>query len=250
MNAYRAQERFDGEVTTIVSNNANFVKGKPGEPVLISWDDADDAVPRVRPRAARPPVRRDLPVAVGHDGRARLRGVPVAAPRALARDARGAEPLRAATYQTGKPIPKELVEKIEKASTFNQGFATVEYLSTALVDMKLHLAGDADKTIDPHAFERETLAALGMPTEIVDAPPHAAVRAHLLERRLLGRLLQLPLGRHAVRRRLRGVHRGRRPLRQGRRASGCARTSSPSATRSTRPTLTARSAGATRESPR
>ena len=40
MNAYRDQERFDGEVTTIVSNNANFVKGKPGEPLLISWDDA------------------------------------------------------------------------------------------------------------------------------------------------------------------------------------------------------------------
>ena len=41
MNAYRNQERFDGEVTTIVSNNANFVKGKPGEPILISWDDAN-----------------------------------------------------------------------------------------------------------------------------------------------------------------------------------------------------------------
>ena len=40
MNAYRTQERFDGDVTTIVSNNSNFVKGKPGEPVLISWDDA------------------------------------------------------------------------------------------------------------------------------------------------------------------------------------------------------------------
>ena len=40
MNAYREQERFDGEITTIVSNNTNFVKGKPGEPVLISWDEA------------------------------------------------------------------------------------------------------------------------------------------------------------------------------------------------------------------
>ncbi len=40
MNAYRSQERVNGEVTTIVSNNANFVKGKPGEAQLISWDDA------------------------------------------------------------------------------------------------------------------------------------------------------------------------------------------------------------------
>jgi peptidyl-dipeptidase Dcp len=57
------------------------------------------------------------------------------------------------------------VKKIERASTFNQGFSTVEYLASALVDMKLHLAGD--RPIDPKAFERETLAALGMPAEIV-----------------------------------------------------------------------------------
>jgi peptidyl-dipeptidase Dcp len=68
-------------------------------------------------------------------------------------------------YQTGKPIPAALVSKIEKASTFNQGFATVEYLASALVDMKLHLAGS--QTIDPDKFEKDTLAALGMPSEIV-----------------------------------------------------------------------------------
>ena len=68
-------------------------------------------------------------------------------------------------YQTGKPIPQALVDKIEKASKFNQGFATVEYLASALVDMKLHLAGSAK--IDPDAFERKTLAELGMPHEIV-----------------------------------------------------------------------------------
>ncbi|PKN31151.1 MAG: peptidase M3, partial [Deltaproteobacteria bacterium HGW-Deltaproteobacteria-20] len=68
-------------------------------------------------------------------------------------------------YQTGKPIPKELVDRLKKASTFNQGFETVEYLSSALIDMKLHLAG-AQK-IDPDAFERETLAKLGMPREMV-----------------------------------------------------------------------------------
>jgi peptidyl-dipeptidase Dcp len=58
-----------------------------------------------------------------------------------------------------------LVNKITRSATFNQGFATVEYLSAALVDMKLHLAGD--KKIDPDVFERETLAELGMPKEIV-----------------------------------------------------------------------------------
>jgi peptidyl-dipeptidase Dcp len=57
------------------------------------------------------------------------------------------------------------VERIERAATFNQGFATVEYLSSALVDMRLHLAGD--RPIDARAFEQETLAELGMPREIV-----------------------------------------------------------------------------------
>ena len=68
-------------------------------------------------------------------------------------------------YETGKAIPQELVDKINRASKFNQGFQTVEYLSSALVDMKLHLAGD--QKIDPDKFERETLAELGMPNELV-----------------------------------------------------------------------------------
>ena len=68
-------------------------------------------------------------------------------------------------YQTGNPIPQALVDKIEKASAFNQGFATTEALASALIDMKLHLAGN--QTIDPDKFERETLAQLGMPSQLV-----------------------------------------------------------------------------------
>ena len=77
-------------------------------------------------------------------------------------------------YETGEPLPKELVDKIDEAATFNQGFATVEFLASALIDMKLHLAGDSD--IDPDRFERETLAELGMPREIVmrHRTPHFA----------------------------------------------------------------------------
>jgi peptidyl-dipeptidase Dcp len=65
----------------------------------------------------------------------------------------------------GHPIPKTLLDKVHAAATFNQGFITVEALASAYVDMKLHLAGDA--TIDPRAFEKQTLAELGMPDEIV-----------------------------------------------------------------------------------
>jgi peptidyl-dipeptidase Dcp len=68
-------------------------------------------------------------------------------------------------YKTGAPIPAALVAKIEKAQTFNQGFDTVEYLSSAIVDMKLH---DRDTPVtDVDAFERETLASMGMPKEMV-----------------------------------------------------------------------------------
>jgi peptidyl-dipeptidase Dcp len=166
MNAYRNQSRFDGVVTTIVSNNANFVKGKPGEPVLISWDDAltmfhefghalHGLLSSVNyPSLSGTNVARDY---VEFPSQLLEHWVPV--PEILNRFA--------LHYQTGKPIPKELVEKIDRASKFNQGFITVEYLAGALVDMKLHLAATADKTIDPQVFERDTLAALGMPKEIV-----------------------------------------------------------------------------------
>lgn len=164
MNAYRAQERFDGDVHTIVSNNSNFVKGKPGEPLLISWEDATTLFhefghalhglsSNVRyPSLSGTRVARDYV-----EFPSQLMEHWLSTPEVLNRFARH--------YKTGAPIPAELVAKVHRAETFNQGFKTVEYLSSALVDMKLHLAGDAD--IDPRAFERDTLAALGMPREIV-----------------------------------------------------------------------------------
>jgi peptidyl-dipeptidase Dcp len=164
MNAYRPQERFDGDVKTIVSNNSNFVKGKPGEPVLISWKDAETLFHEFGhalhglssnvnyPSVSGTRVARDY---VEFPSQVLEHWLPT--PEILNR--------HALHYQTGKPIPKELVEKIERADTFNQGFDTVEYLSSALIDMKLHLAGT--EKIDADKFERETLAALGMPSEIV-----------------------------------------------------------------------------------
>jgi len=164
MNAYRVQERVNGEITTIVSNNSNFVKGKPGEPVLISWDDATTmfhefghALHGLNSNVTYPSVA----------GTAVVRDYVEFPSQLLEHWLSTQEVLQrfALHYQTGKPIPQELINKITRSATFNQGFATVEYLSAALVDMKLHLAGD--KKIDPDVFERETLAELGMPKEIV-----------------------------------------------------------------------------------
>jgi len=164
MNAYRIQQNIDRPITPIVSNNSNFIKGQPGEPVLISWDDA---------------------ITMFHEFGHALHGLcsdakyPSQAGTSVARDyvefpsqlnehwLSTNEILSkfAVHYKTGEPIPKELLEKIELASKFNQGFDTVEYLSSAIVDMKLHLAGNV--VIDPDKFEREALAELGMPKEIV-----------------------------------------------------------------------------------
>jgi len=67
-------------------------------------------------------------------------------------------------YRTHQPMPQALVDRVHNAATFNQGYETVEYLSAALVDMKLHLIPDGN--VDPDAFERQTLQELGMPREI------------------------------------------------------------------------------------
>jgi len=164
MNAYRSQERVNGEITTIVSNNANFVKGKPGEPLLISWDDATTmfhefghALHGLNSNVTYPSLSGTAVARDYVEFPSQLMEHWLSTPEVLQRFA--------LHYQTGKPIPQTLVDKINRSATFNQGFATVEYLSAALVDMKLHLAGD--RKIDPDAFERETLAELGMPKEIV-----------------------------------------------------------------------------------
>ena len=164
MNAYRNQERFEREITPLVSNNANFLKPAPGEPVLVSWDDARTLFHEFGhalhglcsdvnyPSLSGTSVARDfveLP--------SQLHERWLLTPEVLGRFARH--------YQTGQPMPAELIERVKRAAKFNQGFATTEYLASGLLDLKLHLAGERD--IDPAAFEREELARLGMPREIV-----------------------------------------------------------------------------------
>lgn len=164
MTAYRDQQHLDGDTTTIVSNNANFVKGAPGEPILISWDDAETLFHEfghaihglssnvTYPTLAGTSVARDfveMPSQINEHW--------LATPEILNQFARH--------YKTGEAMPPALLKKIEDASKFNQGFATTEFLASALVDMKLHTLKDAS-AVDPDRFERETLASLGMPKEL------------------------------------------------------------------------------------
>jgi len=164
MNAYRSQERVNGEITTIVSNNANFVKGKPGEPLLISWDDATTmfhefghALHGLNSNVTYPSLSGTAVARDYVEFPSQLMEHWLSTPEVLQHFA--------LHYQTGKRIPQSLVDKINRTKTFNQGFATVEYLAAAILDMKLHLLGE--QKIDARVFEKETLAEIEMPHEIV-----------------------------------------------------------------------------------
>ena len=164
MSEYRTQERFDGDTTPIVSNNANFVKPAPGDPVLIGWDDAVTLFHEfghalhgllssvTYPSLAGTSVARDF---VEFPSQLFERWLPTS--ELLERFA--------LHHRTGEPMPAGLVAKIKRAHTFSKGFATVEYLASAIVDIRAHLAGDTP--IDPCAFEAAILAEIGMPREVV-----------------------------------------------------------------------------------
>ncbi|HEY0479182.1 MAG TPA: M3 family metallopeptidase [Kofleriaceae bacterium] len=159
---YRRHESFTGKVqTTITSNNNNFVKGAPGEPVLISLDDA-----------------RTLFHEFGHSLHALLSEVRYPGLGGTPRDyveypsqvhefwvmTRPVLDRFARHYKTGKPMPQALVDKVTRSARFNQGYHTVEYLASAIVDMELHIRPDG--VIDPETFERDTLEKIGAPHEV------------------------------------------------------------------------------------
>ena len=160
--SYRSHETFRGKKTVLASNNSNFVKGAPGGPVLISWDDAETyfhefghALHALSSNVAYPTLNSGVRDYTEFQSQLLERWLPT--------DAVINNYL--VHYQTGEPIPAALIEKIKAAANFNQGFETTEYLASALVDMRFHTVDPAG--IDPDAFERQTLADLGMPTEIV-----------------------------------------------------------------------------------
>jgi peptidyl-dipeptidase Dcp len=160
--AYRTRVGLRGDKLVLNSNNNNFVKPGPGEPVLITLDDAETlfhefghAIHYLLVDVQYPSfagAQRDFveyPSQVNENW--------LMTPEVLQRFAKH--------HKTGQPMPKALLDKIQKAQTFNQGFATTEYLSSALVDMALHM--DPSGVVDPDRFERETLARLGMPKQLV-----------------------------------------------------------------------------------
>jgi peptidyl-dipeptidase Dcp len=171
MSAFRTQERLTGDVRPIIVNVMNFAKG---DPALLSFDDA-----------------RTLFHEFGHALHGLLSDVtyPLLAGTAVPTDfvelpsqlyehwlSQPAVLQRFAIHtETGQPIPEELLERLIGARTFNQGFATVEYLASALVDIDLHRQTGSE-ALDVAAFEREALERIGMPEAIVmrHRTPHFA----------------------------------------------------------------------------
>ena len=165
MSAYRMQSRAGGaEVLPIIANHNNFAKAPAGEPTLLSLDDV---------RTLFHEFGHGLHGLLSNVTFERLSGTNVLqdyvelpsqlfehwALESVVLDR------HAKHYKTGAPIPAVLRERIEAARLFNKGYDTVQYTSSALVDMAAHALTDYDG-FDIVAFEKAELARLGMPAAI------------------------------------------------------------------------------------
>ena len=162
MNALRWQARNGLDAVPIICNNNNFAKGAPGEPTLLGFDDV---------RTLFHEFGHGLHGMLSNVEYERLSGTQVlrdfvelpsqilehwmAEPEVLQRHARHCK--------TGEPIPAELIERLKKAQSFGQGYETVRYTASALIDMAVHSLTDAEAPPDLIDFERRVLAELGAP---------------------------------------------------------------------------------------
>ncbi len=159
---YRSHTTYDGAKTVLSSNNSNFVKGPEGEPTLISWDDAETYFHEFG--HALHFLSATVKYPTSHSG---VRDYTEFQSQLLERWLTTDEVVDQylVHYKTGEPIPDSLIEKINNAATFNEGFKTTEYMASAIMDLLYHTTDPAK--IDPDSFEREQLKAIGMPEEIV-----------------------------------------------------------------------------------
>ncbi|MEP3231395.1 MAG: M3 family metallopeptidase [Hyphomicrobiales bacterium] len=174
MSGYRSQQKLKDDIRPIIVNVMNFAKAPKGEAALLTFDDA-----------------RTLFHEFGHALHGMLSNVtyPSISGTSVARDFvelpsqlfehwLGESDILskyAVHYKTGEAMPDELIERIKGAETFNQGFATVEYVSSALVDLELHTMPAKDAQ-DVGQIEKDILAKIDMPDEIImrHRTPHFA----------------------------------------------------------------------------
>jgi peptidyl-dipeptidase Dcp len=165
MTSLRDQQKLDGEVAPLVINVCNFAKGADGQPSLLSPDDARTLFHEfghglhgmlsnvTYPSLSGTSVFTDfveLPSQLYEHWQER--------PEVLQKFARH--------YETGEPLPEELLQRFLAARKFNQSFATIEFVSSALIDLEFH-SQPAAASRDVTAFERAEMEKIGMPGEIV-----------------------------------------------------------------------------------
>jgi len=164
MTSLRDQQKLDGEIAPLILNICNFSKGADGEPALLSPDDARTLFHEfghalhgmlsnvVYPSLSGTSVFTDfveLPSQLYEHWQEQ--------PQVLRQFAKH--------YQTGEPLPDDLLKRFLAARKFNQGFATVEFVASALLDLEFHTQ-PASASRDVRAFERAELEKIGMPAEI------------------------------------------------------------------------------------
>ena len=165
MNALRSQSNVDGFVSPIVTNNFNFPAPTEGSPSLLSLTNAETffhefghalhgMFSNVRYESlsgtSTPRDFVEFPSQVMENW--------MRTPEVLGMFARH--------YKTGEPIPQEVVEKINASAKFNQGFATVEYMAAAYLDMAYHVV-DSTEPVEPRGFEDSAMTDIGLIEEII-----------------------------------------------------------------------------------
>jgi len=162
MSALRTQQKLWRPGRPVVTNTCNFARA---EPTLLGWDDAETVFHEfghalhgllsdvTYPFVSGTSVARDfveLPSQLFEHW--------LAVPEIIEGHARH--------FETGAPMPRALIDRLIAARNFGQGFRTVEYTASALVDLEMHVLADA-QDFDGPAFERDVLARIGMPPAII-----------------------------------------------------------------------------------
>ncbi len=160
--SYRDHQTLSGSPLVLSSNNSNFIKPADGQPVLVSWDDANTFFHEFGHALHALSSTVDYR-SLNYGVRDYTEFQSQLLERWLSTDEVVGKFFRHA--KTGQPMPPELIAKLKASSSFNQGFGTTEYLASAIIDLKLHSMDP--KNLDPDAFERDTLKSMGMPSAIV-----------------------------------------------------------------------------------
>ena len=172
MTSLREQEKLAGDVRPLIVNVCNFAKGADGEPTLLSFEEArtlfhefGHALHGLLSDVTYPTISGTSVATDFVELPSQLYEHWLEQPEVLRRFARH--------YQTGEPMPEELLQRLIAARNFNQGFGTVEYLASAIVDLDFHSLRETG-AIDSTAFETASLDRIRMPAEIAmrHRPPH------------------------------------------------------------------------------